>query len=650
MKDERENNSNISLSAADGIPRVSFGTSSGDAAHLTPEDYSIAGNEFTAYYDGAHKLVFVLDGTVDSRKPNVLLVINPAGDRKWDDILANDYNADLETIRPKKDNKYQKLDIEYGGLGVYNRLINEYKSGADLTAALAELSDFRTASVRRAAADRLVAADEIIHRARETVSKTGETMRELQARLKKLREKLVRQKKQVGKEPTKQSAAKILKTESQIDMTNDRLKRAQKRLASARRRAAAAGEDAEIARGILGRKEEIIQATAPAEIKIEPSREEMAEEVKPLFDQNPEILDEKIAFKPIEFDAAPSQNAEPEPFGQEFERVGEPAFRPVDMPPAPLSFTPPPSAVQPAREETLYTAEGVRDTLPRVDYTDRGYPDTTPVVSSDPTNAPVLESITPVAPIESAPPIPDVGAGVMPEARPVSPISGTAVPLPSPGGARNKPAALYYIMLAILIVLSVFTLWLYQKKAGTTVPELAAPSPQAAAPAPIAEPKPAPATVVESPFIVESPVVETVIEPAPVVIEPEPIIVQSEVIEEYVDETPVPVQPEPVAEEPDMVIAEPAYNVSESVPAAAPAPEPVINKPAYNVGGERDEMFIADEGYESEHAVAGQPAIVCDDGTTPDPHGCCTGEIYTQSSDYGPVCCPISGGDCFPPL
>ena len=93
---------------------------------LTFMEYNIAGNLLRAYYDADGKLVFVLDSTIDTRKPNVLLVINPVGDRKWDDILANDYGVDLETVRPKKDNKYQKMVIEYSGLAGYDAHINEY--------------------------------------------------------------------------------------------------------------------------------------------------------------------------------------------------------------------------------------------------------------------------------------------------------------------------------------------------------------------------------------------------------------------------------------------------------------------------------------------------------------------------------------------
>jgi hypothetical protein len=639
MKDERENNSTISLSAADGIPKVSFGTSAADNAHLAPEDYGIAGNKFAAYYDGAHRLVFVLDRTLDDRKPNALLIINPIGDRKWDDILANDYDMDLETVRPKKDNKYQKLDIEYGGLGVYNRLINVYNNGEDLTSALAELSDFRNASVRRAAADRLSASADITAKSRETISKTGETMRELQSRLRKLREKLARQKKEVGKEPTKQSAAKILKTESQIDTANEKLKRAKKRLINAQRRLAVAQEDAEVARRILG--QETAQSPAVKEVIIEekPSGEDMAEEVKPLFEQEPEILDEKIAFKPIEFDSTAAQPSGAKSLVMpESDHAHDTVFKPIEVPPAPLSFTTPPP-------------QSYMNAAPMAP---------SPVVET-PTQSEPPAAESPIVPAEPTEPRfapqPVIRPESVPEARPVSPIGGTAAHA-ALENARGRPTALYYIMLVVLIVLSIFTLWLYQKNTADTVPELkAVATPEVAAPPPAAEPQPLPeSSVTESPFIVAGPpeAVRAPIAEPKLSTEDSVVVVEQYDKPEDIEETEVLVQPEPavIEEESSIIITEPTHNTSEAAPTPEPvsAPNPVVNKPAYNVGGERDEMFVADDDYESEYYADARPAVLCDDGTKPDSNGCCSGETYKQQDNGDMVCCSAKLDVCYPPL
>ena len=88
----------------DVINETEYGT-------LNMRSYDIDGNAINAFYDDSDDLIFVLDNTVNQNKPNVLLVINPMGDKKWDEILSGEYGIDLETIRPKQDNKYQKLDI-----------------------------------------------------------------------------------------------------------------------------------------------------------------------------------------------------------------------------------------------------------------------------------------------------------------------------------------------------------------------------------------------------------------------------------------------------------------------------------------------------------------------------------------------------------
>ena len=129
---------------------------------LTFADYQINGNVFRAWSNQDDQLIFVVDETIDEYKPYVLLIMDEYGDRKWDDVLSNDFHVDLEDIRPKKENKYQKLDIEYDGLWYYSRLIDLYKSGQDVDTALAALYDFRDTAVRRAATERLVAASDTI--------------------------------------------------------------------------------------------------------------------------------------------------------------------------------------------------------------------------------------------------------------------------------------------------------------------------------------------------------------------------------------------------------------------------------------------------------------------------------------------------------
>ncbi|MDR1361407.1 MAG: hypothetical protein LBJ18_03880, partial [Rickettsiales bacterium] len=403
-----------------------------------------------------------------------------------------------------------------------------------------------------------------------------------------------------------------------IDRTNAKTRRAKRRLHNAKRRLDAANMDAEAARKILGfdivpfAGEGVARSAGVVDnekIYHEQNEKEeiMAEEVKPLFEKDPEILDEKIAFKPIEFNAA--------------DELGS------ISPSAPLAFTPP----APSEEK-------IADAWERLP--------TPEAPSFVPPIAPVMNTAAPVAP-EPAP----VQAPMAEVLRPVSPLTGTGIPIGgSTGDKPHRPTAIYYIMLIVLIVLSIFTLWLYQKntKDTTAVPDLAVVAVEKPAPAP-AKPaaKPEPAPVAESPFIAAPPA-------APV---PEP----------------APVAPQPVAEpEPEPAPAPAAEIIQEEIEIPAPvpkyqAPAPVVPDEASVLaakGGGYDVSGAKSVGYQPEPAPVyddsadyGDDApMMCDDGTAPGEDGCCAGESLQYNEGFGGnVCCPSGGvqnitSECFPPL
>ncbi len=686
-----------------------------DLSVLTAAEYDIAGNKIRAYYDARRKLVFVIDETISDIKPNVLLVINSVGDRKWDDVLANDYGIDLETVRPKKDNKYQKLDIEYDGLDVYADLIGAFDAGASMTDVLRRLDVFRDTSSRRAATERFSAAEITAANARDTISKTNETIGELQTRLRQLRSKLGAQKKEIGREPTKQSASKILRTEAHIDTTNEKLARAKKRLASAQKRLVAAEEDAEIAREILARaplqssaaaqpmaalpaapafreitfagpSSDDLPAVVPNDIDVgipadannnsttqteETKAEIMAdEEVKPLFDKDPEILDEEIAFKPIDFGNIPAP-APRQPLQETAMDISSDTIAP-----APLSFVPPVQEYDAVNESAPRDASPVLDAITSVNVPSESETIITERIIPQPVVEPQPEPVSNPAP---APMKDIVPAPAHSEMRPVSPIAGRAGD--SNGGAQKKPALLYYIMLIALILMSIFTLWIYQKSTGDTVPELSAPT----AVADLTQTAPtAPRDVDANPFIITETVSEA---SAPVPTddaEPvaEPVVEQVVPIAPVQDTAPVadvPVdipQPQPMMPAP-VDIPEPAEVVPQPIPVVEAQPEPVIqpvpvstpqpvsqpektipteeeiiaSKPGYNVS-QQEKMFVADNGYETDVKYVDDTLVennveTCSDGKAPDMYGCCSGEEYTDIGD-GYACC--AGDECFPPL
>ena len=490
-------------------------------------DYDIAGNVFRAWKDNSDELVFVLDETIDDFKPNVLLVLNARDDRKWDDILVNDYGINLEDVRPKVDNKYQKLDIEYTGLDVYVQLIYDYEHGADLSAIIADLIDFRDTAARRAAMARLATANETISVAEDTIMRAERAKAGLRDRRRNLRNRLANQKENIGREPTKQSAAKILKTESQIDAVGEKLARADKRIENAKRRIEIATEDANLARDLLSRRRDVqIVATEPIveqivvpakketpsvklkiaesteyqeEIKVEkksegkketketekiketdvnyfpvpdyeyqsqPRDKKMSdsEEVKPLLDQDPEILDDEIAFKPVAFDDIKPQ-ADGKESGKEKYTRHEVDTENVARP---LEF----SNRDPVSQETSYeekieeteTVEEtpVIDTIKTVETPNVSDTDTTGrTVNTQYANAEPIRPATPVAPVVNNSYV-----------RPISPITGNNGTVRPVGEDKKRSSFAYYLLLIVLIALSVFTLWLYQKKNGATVPFL----------------------------------------------------------------------------------------------------------------------------------------------------------------------------------
>ena len=680
------------------------------------KEYDIAGNEIRAYYDASDKLIFVIDSEINETKPNVLLIIDDYDGRKWDDVLANDYDIDLETVRPRKDNKYQKLDIEYSGLELYRDLIDAYDSGSDISASLQTLNEFRTIVVRRTTAERLNFAETTIENTRDTIVKTNDTLDELAEKLRELRSKLAGFRKNIGKEPTKQSAAKILRTESQIDATNEKVRRAKKRLDNAQKRLVDATDDADEARALLEKLSNteyelpttipvnpvamvpnnelatVQTPSVPVQTTPQPKANEMAdEEVKPLLDSDPEILDEEIAFKPISFDAPAAALPEPDTTN--------------DIAPLmePISFTPPVMPEPVAVPEPVVEPESpVLDSITPIDTpvsntpAPESYYEAKPFAPT-PMAEPVIPATEPEAPVAPVPPM------VEPAYRPASPITGIPVSAPS-DTKTQKQGATYYIMLIALIVLSIFTLWFYQKSTtnqtphlGTSIqPEITEPIQQPEQTTPAVEQEPditVTETVTETaePEVIEPTIIETEMEPVTPVQEPATIVEQAvEIPEPVVIETtetePVviePTEPEPatIVEQPaeitePVVVDKPVYGVSRDeaefiisddfvtdTPAVKPAvveysepeiitePAPVITTISEPMVQTETTVFTEPEYIVTEtETVTEQEIPMCSDGGAPDKFGCCPGETATELDEGGYACCPDAGGDCFPPL
>lgn len=699
---------------------------------LDVREYDIAGNLLRAFVNPDGDIVFVLDLLIDENKPNVLLIIDSYDNRKWDDVLENDYGVDLETVRPKKDNKYQKLDIEYSGLSIYQELIDKYVAGEDVSESVALLNSFRRIAVKRAAQERLDAAEVIINNAYETIEKTNDSIDDMTERLERLRAQLTEVRANIGKEPTKQSAAKILRAESQIDATGEKIRRAKKRLENAQKRLVSATDDADAAREILDRLGDLDDVTLPAIVHDTPlanipernvaivkdaplpteysdqsdfittnntKAEDMAdEEVKPLFDTDPEILDEEIAFKPIDF-SAPIVAPETRPVVPNEPSVPDVYNNASDV--APLSFAPPIATEQyNATDDVLLPSQKATGEMSVLDSI---------TAVETPTGMDVTETESefiprPVSPLHATPapePKPESDVAVAPiesGVRPVSPLTGDA-PVAVVGDApKQKQSIVYYVMLIALIVMSVFVLWFYQKSTGGNgLPTIGGKFVSESDTTDVAESQPEPEQVVVEQV--------TVTEPEPV--KEEPVVAKPEPTPEPMPE-PVVIEAEPEPIEPTEVVVPVSVSVISGV-TSVPEPETkkieteeeiLAKKPAYGVS-QNEAMFVADDAFETDRLGNAdivdddivavdmydtpivrvqqnvpqvqyqEPEFIeddyveddyveddyveddfaaCEGGASPDRFGCCPGETYTQIDNGGFVCCPDAGGDCFPPL
>ena len=626
MKRENYLSPDIKLAEAnDGaVPVLSFAPSSNGSLNAEYFNIPISGDHiclvhsaqcliFAAYYDAAHKLIFVLDETPDDRTPNTLLVINPDHgdpDRKWDDILARDFDANLETIRPKKDNKYQKLDIEYEGLDIYNRLINAYQSGESIESALHELSGFRNRAAVRLANLRLTAAGEQIRTATDTIATTETSIDNLHVQIQAQKEKLSRLKSRVGKEPTKESAGKILRASAKVDAAKEKLKRAEVRLRRAHARLEDANADAEAARAQL------------LALNNEPKVENMPEEVKPLFTRDPEIMDDSAAFRPIEFGAQnpPAYAVPPSPESQ---------FVPPTLAPPPPPPPPPPagghSGVLPSETANMYA----------------------PAAAQQPT------AHYPAAPVPPVPHTPTPTYAVPPPHRP---LGGSEIPVMS--ADRQRPGALYYLMLTILIALSVLTLWLYQNNMGDTLPNIINTSENARPTAtarifsrtaarqqpaeehqvPTPE-RPVVAPTFDSDFDLDSPFLDSTFESPPAPMDESPLEF-AEVIYHELSET----------------FHEPATdNIWGNAPPPMPVTPEVFEVEPHEILYPGNYVATPFEITMEQQFDTEGPDQACEGGALPDRHGCCEGEMFnpdvtSPDSPFG-SCCPIGDPyNCFPPL
>ncbi|MDR0449009.1 MAG: hypothetical protein LBG89_00920 [Rickettsiales bacterium] len=432
---------------------------------LFKKDFSAGGISFSAWLDTHDHAAFVLDMTRDDILPDAMVVIdqdasNP--DRKWDDILRKDFDTDPEIVRPRQDNKYQKLDILYMGLSVYQAAVDHMMTHGDASGEIIrDIGSFRLNAAAASAAKRIADNRVILKKVSKTMESTKKTAAKIRAEIAQLTERLAAQKTAAGFQPSRAAASKILKTQSMIealqekDERNDtRAKRTAKKIAAARREIQEFADRLERLRGLGAETAPLADADDYDEYDYDGDESE-SPAIAPLLDDDPNIVDKSKAFqkvdykeremqaefKPMQWAADVDEVETPTPKTEsridEVPASGVSSGRLSATPPASMpSFAPPVSSGQPVPENPMSSPASGFAAQPG---TSSAYVPRQPMPAARPDAAP--------------------GAQAAAVAR-----SGDT------GGRKpSEPGGGYYMLLLVLIVVSIATLYVYQDKLNTRI-------------------------------------------------------------------------------------------------------------------------------------------------------------------------------------
>jgi hypothetical protein len=206
---------------------------------------------FIAFYNG-ERIAAVLDTTADEAAPNHLLIVAPrAGenpvnpDTKWDTILKEDFGIDPNLLRPKENTKYQKLDISYGDLSLFDAFSVE--PNEEMLEILVENRlNLALENAYRREEQYLLAHN----RASLTITRAESGIELLNMRVSNLSRKALRE----SDDATKAEAT------AKLYLATEKLKRAQRRLKRAIKRAGATEADLAARRAQISRIKSLLSA------------------------------------------------------------------------------------------------------------------------------------------------------------------------------------------------------------------------------------------------------------------------------------------------------------------------------------------------------------------------------------------------------
>ncbi len=273
---------------------------------------------FTGYYWKNDSLLFVIDKSLDEISPDFRLIINPDTenpDKKWDSILSGDYRLNLETIRPKQNNKYQKLDIEYFGLALYEKFISVLSSDSKNSKYLNDLyQKLLSLKIRNSVENtqkRIEEYESDVSKSNETIKKTQKTIEKLNDTITFFSERLANQKIASKKDSSAEMAEKISKTEDNVSRNKSKLSKSNVRLKKAIKRFETATKDLEDTKNRLKLLSKLSKNIKEGDLMDDVNQNNG---VEPIIEQEPSITNSETAGNPVSLDEKSQEISIDNPF------------------------------------------------------------------------------------------------------------------------------------------------------------------------------------------------------------------------------------------------------------------------------------------------------------------------------------------------
>ncbi|MCT4552599.1 MAG: hypothetical protein N4A44_02945 [Alphaproteobacteria bacterium] len=250
--------------------------------------------DFEAFYLPNNKVqpIFVIDHKISDEVIDPILIINPDEtdkERKWDRLLSEKYNVNPMNVRPKKNNKYLKLDVIYKGLNLYR----DYVEMPDQRIAN-KIEHNKLTELLKVCKERLDFLHLDLKRATSTKGTSAKTLKNLEDHLERVKIKL----KKIEENPKIEGfTAKEERERSKIFELEDKIKSAKRRIKRAEKREAENQEKIEVIKEQIKKIEDRVKKIKPADETIQPEAKAshtIAETVTETVEKIEKKIEEKL--------------------------------------------------------------------------------------------------------------------------------------------------------------------------------------------------------------------------------------------------------------------------------------------------------------------------------------------------------------------